>query len=144
MKICLHQTLIATALIVAAPLAFAQSAPPTTTMPQTASSTAMPTNNSMQHNNMQQRGNMQQNSGMHDNDNMQNNASSSKMMGWHGMPSTVTSVDHTTGIVKLKSIGKKLKVHFPPPTITNLKSGDKITLELGYKMSDSSGMPDSM
>lgn len=56
------------------------------------------------------------------------------MMGEHNMPGTVTHVDHKTGIVELTSLGMKLRVHFPPPTITRLKAGDKILLHLGYRI----------
>lgn len=56
------------------------------------------------------------------------------MMGVHNMPGTVTSVDHHTGIVRLDSLGMHLVVHFPPPTIKDLKAGDKISLHLGYRI----------
>lgn len=54
--------------------------------------------------------------------------------GKHYMPGTVTAVDHASGIVKLNSLGMALVVHFPPPTIKDLKAGDKISLLLGYRM----------
>lgn len=57
-----------------------------------------------------------------------------RIKGRHFMPATVESVDHGTGIVKLESLGMGLVVHFPPPTIKNLKAGDKISLLLGYRM----------
>jgi hypothetical protein len=50
----------------------------------------------------------------------------------HKMPATVTSVDAKTGIVDVTTAGMALKVHFPPASIANLKSGDKITLHMGY------------
>jgi hypothetical protein len=56
--------------------------------------------------------------------------------GRHFMPATVESVDHGTGIVKLESLGMGLVVHFPPPTIKDLKAGDKISLLLGYRMNE--------
>jgi hypothetical protein len=56
--------------------------------------------------------------------------------GRHFMPATVTSVDHGSGIVKMDSLGMALVVHFPPPTIKDLKAGDKISLLLGYRMQD--------
>ena len=59
-----------------------------------------------------------------------------KIKGRHFMPATVESVDHGTGIVKLESLGMGLVVHFPPPTIKNLKAGDKINLLLGYRMQE--------
>jgi len=54
------------------------------------------------------------------------------MSGLHEMPATVTSVDHNSGIVEVDSGKMKLKVHFPPSTIADLKKGDKIKLQLGY------------
>lgn len=54
------------------------------------------------------------------------------MMGMHTMPATVTSVDTKTGIVEVESEGMNLKVHFPPHAVADLKTGDKITLHLGY------------
>ncbi|KGI76985.1 hypothetical protein [Oleiagrimonas soli] len=56
------------------------------------------------------------------------------MMGEHTMPGTVTSVDHKTGIVKVTSLGMPLVVHFPPPSIAQLKAGDRIDLHLGYRV----------
>lgn len=58
------------------------------------------------------------------------------LKGRHYMPGTVTAVDHASGIVKLDSLGMALVVHFPPSTIENLKAGDKISLLLGYRLSD--------
>ncbi len=62
------------------------------------------------------------------------NRMKSQMMGRHHMPGTVTAVDHATGIVKVDSLGMPLVVHFPPPTIKDLKVGDKISLLLGYRV----------
>lgn len=50
----------------------------------------------------------------------------------HKMPATVTSVDTTTGIVEVNTAGMSLRVHFPPASVADLKSGDKITLRMGY------------
>lgn len=54
------------------------------------------------------------------------------MMGMHAMPATVTSVDTKTGIVEADAEGMNLKVHFPPSSVADLKTGDKITLHMGY------------
>lgn len=54
------------------------------------------------------------------------------MMGMHAMPGTVGSVDKQTGMVDVNAEGMMLKVHFPPPAVANLKTGDKITLHMGY------------
>jgi hypothetical protein len=54
------------------------------------------------------------------------------MMGMHAMPATVNSVDKQTGVVDVMAEGMSLKVHFPAAAVANLKSGDKITLHMGY------------
>jgi len=54
------------------------------------------------------------------------------VMGMHAMPATVTSVDTKTGIVEADAEGMNLKVHFPPASVADLKTGDKITLHMGY------------
>lgn len=53
-------------------------------------------------------------------------------LGAHAMPSTVTKVDHKTGMVYVTSMGMHMAVHFPPPTIKALRAGDKILLNLAY------------
>lgn len=109
----IRQALIAAALAAAVPLASAQTPPPagepTSRHPDPKQST-MP--------------------GMHD---MQGPMQGPQRKGEHDMPGTVTSVDHKTGLVKLDSLGMHLVVHFPPPTIEDLSTGDKISLHLGYR-----------
>lgn len=50
----------------------------------------------------------------------------------HTMPATVNSVDTKTGIVDVTAGGMSLKVHFPPTSVADLKSGDQITLHMGF------------
>jgi len=50
----------------------------------------------------------------------------------HTMPATVNSVDTKTGIVDVTAGGMSLKVHFPPKSVADLKSGDQITLHMGF------------
>lgn len=50
----------------------------------------------------------------------------------HMMPATVNSVDTKTGIVEVTTDGMSLKVHFPPASVADLKSGDAITLHMGF------------
>ena len=52
--------------------------------------------------------------------------------GMHAMPATVNSVDMQTGVVDVTAAGMSLKVHFPPSAVADLKSGDQITLHMGY------------
>lgn len=54
------------------------------------------------------------------------------MMGMHDMSATVSAVDSKTGIVDVDTGGMKLKVHFPPSALANVKMGDKITLHLAF------------
>ena len=50
----------------------------------------------------------------------------------HMMAATVDAIDHTTGIVDVTAGDMKLKVHFPPASLTSVNAGDKITLHLGF------------
>ncbi len=54
------------------------------------------------------------------------------MTGMHNMPATVDTVDTKTGLVGLTSEGMKLTLHFPPTALVNLKTGDTITIHLGF------------
>lgn len=54
------------------------------------------------------------------------------MMGTHTMSATVTSVDTKTGMIDVTSEGMALKVHFPPTSLVNVRTGDKIMLHLGF------------
>jgi hypothetical protein len=64
------------------------------------------------------------NSGMHSSD--------AKVEGDHTMAATVVATDPETGIVDVTSDGMPLKLHFPAPSMAKLKTGDKITLHLGF------------
>lgn len=57
------------------------------------------------------------------------------MMGMHDMAATVTAVDSKTGIIDVMAGGMALKVHFPPPSLANVKAGDNITLHLAFTKS---------
>jgi hypothetical protein len=69
---------------------------------------------------------------------MNHNMSHDKMMrhkmngSMHKMPATVKSVDATTGIVGVEAEGMALTLHFPPKSLVGLKTGDKITLHMGF------------
>jgi hypothetical protein len=54
------------------------------------------------------------------------------MMGTHEMPATVTAVDTKTGLLDVTSEGMALKLHFPPTSLVNVRTGDKITLHMGF------------
>ncbi len=55
-----------------------------------------------------------------------------EVQGVHEMSGTITQIDHASGMLGLKTGAGDLTLHFPPPTIENLKEGDKITVHLGY------------
>jgi len=59
-------------------------------------------------------------------------AAMTKVHGKHSMAGTITMIDHTTGMLTLKTSEGDLKLHFPPPTVQKLKEGDKITVHLSY------------
>ncbi|GAH40164.1 MAG: hypothetical protein J0I77_22485 [Rudaea sp.] len=61
--------------------------------------------------------------GMHDMKGMDN---------MHMMSAKVDAIDPKTGLVDVTSSGMKLKLHFPPASLANVKVGDTITLHLGF------------
>ncbi|WP_435626655.1 hypothetical protein [Candidatus Ferrigenium straubiae] len=62
------------------------------------------------------------------------------MMGWHKMTGTVDRIDHSRGMLTLRSGATDMALHFPPSSIKDLKNGDTITVDLGF----SRGKPASM
>jgi hypothetical protein len=52
--------------------------------------------------------------------------------GKHSMSGTISAIDHTTGMLTLKTGAGELKLHFPPPAIQKLKEGETITVNLSY------------
>lgn len=62
-------------------------------------------------------------------------AAGGEMQGKHSMSGTVTMIDHTTGMLTLKTEEGNLKLHFPPATVKQLKEGDTITVHLSYTQS---------
>jgi hypothetical protein len=55
--------------------------------------------------------------------------------GKHSMSGTISAIDHTTGMLTLKTGAGELKLHFPPPAIQKLKEGETITVHLSYSES---------
>jgi hypothetical protein len=53
--------------------------------------------------------------------------------GMHTMDGEVTKVDAKKGWVDVKTPEGRMKLHFPPPALDNVKVGDSITVELGMK-----------
>lgn len=61
------------------------------------------------------------------------------MMGEHSMTGTITSINHKTGMLGLKTHEGKLELHFPPSAIKSLKDHEKITVHLGFTKGASKG-----
>jgi hypothetical protein len=59
-------------------------------------------------------------------------AAGAKVQGKHSMTGTITMIDHSTGMLTLKTMEGDLKLHFPPATVQQLKEGDTITVHLSY------------
>jgi len=57
------------------------------------------------------------------------------MMGMHTMSVTITAIDSKTGLVDVASGSMSLKLHFPPPSLAGVKTGDKISVHLGFRKS---------
>lgn len=53
-------------------------------------------------------------------------------LGKHGMTGMIETIDQKTGWLKVKTPEGSLTVHFPPDAIKDLKSGDTITVHLGF------------
>ena len=63
---------------------------------------------------------------------MKSSARMGKYMGKHEMTGTVEKIDQGTGMIELKTGVGMLNLHFPPPSIKDLKVGDTISVYLSY------------
>jgi len=63
---------------------------------------------------------------------MKSSAKMEDRMGKHDMTGTVEKIDHAKGMIQLKTDVGTLNLHFPPPSIKDLKMGDAITVSLSY------------
>jgi hypothetical protein len=69
-------------------------------------------------------------------------AAGMKHQGEHSMSGTVTDIDHTTGLLSLKTEAGVLDLHFPPQALKEVKEGDQLTVHLGFsKGGAASGTP---
>jgi hypothetical protein len=59
-------------------------------------------------------------------------AAGMKHQGEHSMRGTVTDIDHTTGMLSLKTEAGELELHFPPQALKEVKEGDQLTVHLGF------------
>lgn len=57
--------------------------------------------------------------------------------GKHTMDGKVTKVDAKRGWVDVKTPEGSMKLHFPPPALDGVKTGDSVTIELGMNASAS-------
>ena len=55
----------------------------------------------------------------------------------HTMDGKVTKVDAKRGWVDVKTPEGSMKLHFPPPALDSVKTGDSVTVELGMSASAS-------
>lgn len=53
-------------------------------------------------------------------------------MGMHSMSGTIETINSQTGWMKIKTGLGELTIHYPAPTVKDLKKGDKITVHLSY------------
>lgn len=60
-------------------------------------------------------------------------ASAQAPMGAHTMDGQVTKVDAKKGWVDIKTPEGRMKLHFPPAALADVKAGDSVTVELGMK-----------
>jgi hypothetical protein len=61
--------------------------------------------------------------------------------GSHTMDGKVTKVDAKRGWVDVKTSEGSMKLHFPPPALDGVKTGDSVTIELGMGAGSASTMP---
>jgi hypothetical protein len=59
-------------------------------------------------------------------------------LGMHDMASTIETIDHKTGFMKLMSGLGEMTLHFPPPAIKDLNKGDKIKVHLSFTREEES------
>jgi osmotically-inducible protein OsmY len=59
--------------------------------------------------------------------------SMANMKGVHTMSGQVTSVDHDSGKLSLKTHEGTLDLHFPPSALKDVKRGDQLNVELGFR-----------
>ena len=60
----------------------------------------------------------------------QTQSTTSNMTGHHTMDGEVTKVDAKKGWVDVKTADGSMKLHFPPPALDNVKTGDSVTVDI--------------
>jgi hypothetical protein len=58
-------------------------------------------------------------------------AAADTMTGQHTMDGEVTKVDAKKGWMDVKTPEGRMKLHFPPAALENVKKGDRVTVEIG-------------
>src|SRR5262249_51496641 len=64
----------------------------------------------------------------------QTRTTSSEVTGHHMMDGEVTKVDPKRGWIDVKTPEGSMKLHFPPPALENVKTGDRVTVALGMPL----------
>lgn len=59
---------------------------------------------------------------------------STNVTGHHTMDGEVTKVDPKRGWIDVKTPEGSMKLHFPPPALEKVKTGDRVTIDLGMTM----------
>src|SRR2546423_13994055 len=60
-------------------------------------------------------------------------ATAETMKGQHSMDGEVTKVDAKKGWVDVKTPEGRMKLHFPPAALAEIKKGDRVTVDLAIK-----------
>jgi hypothetical protein len=56
--------------------------------------------------------------------------------GQHSMSGKVTKLDAATGMISVETKEGTLELHFPPPSLANVKVGDTMTVYLSFSMGE--------
>lgn len=59
-------------------------------------------------------------------------AAGTQYRGKHTAFGSITTINHQTGVLSLNTGASELLLHFPPQVVQNLKTGDLITVHLGF------------
>jgi hypothetical protein len=64
---------------------------------------------------------------------LQQASTGATQQGEHTVRGTITALDQRTGLLSLRTSAGDLTLHFPPPSMRDLKEGDAITVHLAFK-----------
>jgi hypothetical protein len=64
---------------------------------------------------------------------LQQASTGAPQQGEHAMRGTITALNQSTGLLSLRTSAGDLTLHFPPPSMRDLKEGDTITVHLAFE-----------